>query len=163
MYTSEQQSLIFCVAGIFTPVSKISKAEDQNPSSVLSTPRTPHIDLASRLTAKMKKEKDKKEKGREKRRKKGFYEEKYRSHFNTIRFFCSSFVTIVLVNLVFKSRGKNQPMWLQRGPVWRLGIMFLLQDRNGALYVSMERLSLLQVSRSSCGLVSSGLLYWSYW
>lgn len=52
--------------GIFTPVSKISKAEDQNPSSVLSTPRTPHIDLASRLTAKMKKEKDKKEKGREK-------------------------------------------------------------------------------------------------
>lgn len=52
--------------GIFTPVSKISKAEVQTPTSVTSTPRTPHIDLASRLAAKMKKDKDKKEKEREK-------------------------------------------------------------------------------------------------
>ncbi|XP_072316130.1 CAP-Gly domain-containing linker protein 3 [Eucyclogobius newberryi] len=52
--------------GIFTPVSKISKAEVQTPSSVTSTPRTPHMDLASRLAAKMKKEKDKKEKEKDK-------------------------------------------------------------------------------------------------
>lgn len=52
--------------GIFTPVSKIAKAEVQTPSSVTSTPRTPHMDLASRLTAKMKKEKDKKEKDKDK-------------------------------------------------------------------------------------------------
>lgn len=52
--------------GIFTPVSKISKAEAATPSSVTSTPRTPHMDLASRLTAKMKKEKDKKDKDKDK-------------------------------------------------------------------------------------------------
>uniref|UniRef100_A0A8C4F370 CAP-GLY domain containing linker protein 3 n=1 Tax=Dicentrarchus labrax TaxID=13489 RepID=A0A8C4F370_DICLA len=52
--------------GIFAPVSKISKAVDQTPSSVTSTPRTPRIDLASRLAGKTKKEKEKKEKEREK-------------------------------------------------------------------------------------------------
>lgn len=51
----------FCPAGIFAPVSKISKAVDQTPSSVTSTPRTPRIDLASRLAGKTKKEKEKKE------------------------------------------------------------------------------------------------------
>ncbi len=50
-----------CPAGIFAPVSKISKAVDQTPSSVTSTPRTPRIDLASRLAGKTKKEKEKKE------------------------------------------------------------------------------------------------------
>ncbi|XP_070761909.1 CAP-Gly domain-containing linker protein 3 [Enoplosus armatus] len=54
--------------GIFAPVSKISKAVDQTPSSVTSTPRTPRIDLASRLAGKTKKEK--KEKEREKAQKK---------------------------------------------------------------------------------------------
>uniref|UniRef100_A0A671TTK3 CAP-Gly domain containing linker protein 3 n=1 Tax=Sparus aurata TaxID=8175 RepID=A0A671TTK3_SPAAU len=48
--------------GIFAPVSKISKAVDQTPSSVTSTPRTPRIDLASRLAGKTKKEKKEKEK-----------------------------------------------------------------------------------------------------
>ncbi|XP_038130817.1 CAP-Gly domain-containing linker protein 3 [Cyprinodon tularosa] len=43
--------------GIFAPVSKISKAVDQTPSSVTSNPRTPRTDLASRLTGKTKKEK----------------------------------------------------------------------------------------------------------
>ena len=43
-------------------MSKISKAVDQTPSSVTSTPRTPRIDLASRLAGKTKKEKEKKEK-----------------------------------------------------------------------------------------------------
>uniref|UniRef100_A0A8C6UBP8 CAP-GLY domain containing linker protein 3 n=1 Tax=Neogobius melanostomus TaxID=47308 RepID=A0A8C6UBP8_9GOBI len=52
--------------GVFSPVSKIAKAEEQTPSSVTSTPRTPHMDLASRLTAKMKKEKDKKDKDKDK-------------------------------------------------------------------------------------------------
>uniref|UniRef100_A0A3Q3WU30 CAP-Gly domain-containing protein n=1 Tax=Mola mola TaxID=94237 RepID=A0A3Q3WU30_MOLML len=49
--------------GIFAPVSKISKAVDQTPSSVTSTPRTPRIDLASRLAGKNKKEKKEREKG----------------------------------------------------------------------------------------------------
>lgn len=53
---------ISCPAGIFAPVSKISKAVDQTPSSVTSTPRTPRIDLASRLAGKTKKEKEKKDK-----------------------------------------------------------------------------------------------------
>uniref|UniRef100_A0A3B4YF84 CAP-Gly domain-containing protein n=1 Tax=Seriola lalandi dorsalis TaxID=1841481 RepID=A0A3B4YF84_SERLL len=52
--------------GIFAPVSKISKAVDQTPSSVTSTPRTPRMDLASRLAGKTKKEKEKKEKEKEK-------------------------------------------------------------------------------------------------
>ncbi|XP_034719372.1 CAP-Gly domain-containing linker protein 3-like [Etheostoma cragini] len=56
--------------GIFAPVSKISKAVDQAPSSVTSTPRTPRMDLASRLAGKTKKEKEKKEKQREKAQKK---------------------------------------------------------------------------------------------
>lgn len=43
-------------------MSKISKAVDLTPSSVTSTPRTPRIDLASRLAGKTKKEKEKKEK-----------------------------------------------------------------------------------------------------
>uniref|UniRef100_A0A4W6FIP4 CAP-Gly domain containing linker protein 3 n=1 Tax=Lates calcarifer TaxID=8187 RepID=A0A4W6FIP4_LATCA len=55
--------------GIFAPVSKISKAVDQTPSSVTSTPRTPRMDLASRLAGKTKKEKEKKEKEKEKGRK----------------------------------------------------------------------------------------------
>ncbi|KAM4641585.1 CAP-Gly domain-containing linker protein 3 isoform 1-T1 [Discoglossus pictus] len=42
--------------GIFSPVSKISKAPDQTPSSVTSTPRTPRMDF-SRVTGKGKKEK----------------------------------------------------------------------------------------------------------
>ncbi|XP_041660818.1 CAP-Gly domain-containing linker protein 3 [Cheilinus undulatus] len=56
--------------GIFAPVSKISKAVDQTPSSVTSTPRTPRMDLASRLAGKTKKEKEKKEKEREKAQRK---------------------------------------------------------------------------------------------
>lgn len=44
-------------------MSKISKAVDQTPSSVTSTPRTPRIDLASRLAGKNKKEKKEREKG----------------------------------------------------------------------------------------------------
>uniref|UniRef100_I3IY53 CAP-Gly domain containing linker protein 3 n=1 Tax=Oreochromis niloticus TaxID=8128 RepID=I3IY53_ORENI len=56
--------------GIFAPVSKISKSVDQTPSSVTSTPRTPRMDLASRLAGKTKKEKEKKEKEREKAQKK---------------------------------------------------------------------------------------------
>ncbi|XP_068601438.1 CAP-Gly domain-containing linker protein 3 [Brachionichthys hirsutus] len=54
--------------GIFAPVSKISKAADLTSSSVTSTPRTPRIDLASRLAGKTRKEKEKKE--REKAQKK---------------------------------------------------------------------------------------------
>uniref|UniRef100_A0A3Q3JLX8 CAP-Gly domain-containing protein n=1 Tax=Monopterus albus TaxID=43700 RepID=A0A3Q3JLX8_MONAL len=58
--------------GIFAPVSKISKAVDQTPSSVTSTPQTPRMDLASRLAGKTKKEKEKKEKEKkEKEREKG--------------------------------------------------------------------------------------------
>ncbi|CAL8363814.1 unnamed protein product [Merluccius merluccius] len=53
--------------GIFAPVSKISKAAEQPPSSVTSTPR---MDLASRIASKTKKEK-KKEKEREREREKG--------------------------------------------------------------------------------------------
>lgn len=60
---------VFCPSGIFAPVSKISKVVDQTPSSVTSTPRTPRMDLASRLAGKTKKEKEKKEK--EKEREKG--------------------------------------------------------------------------------------------
>ncbi|XP_008299483.1 CAP-Gly domain-containing linker protein 3 isoform X1 [Stegastes partitus] len=56
--------------GIFAPVSKISKAVDQTNSSVTSTPRTPRMDLASRLAGKTKKEKEKKEKEREKAQRK---------------------------------------------------------------------------------------------
>ncbi|XP_008307766.2 CAP-Gly domain-containing linker protein 3 isoform X2 [Cynoglossus semilaevis] len=52
--------------GIFAPVSKISKGVDQTVSSVTSTPRTPRMDLASRLAGKTKKEKEKKEKERQK-------------------------------------------------------------------------------------------------
>ncbi|XP_058490147.1 CAP-Gly domain-containing linker protein 3 isoform X1 [Solea solea] len=52
--------------GIFAPVSKISKAVDQTVSSVTSTPRTPRMDLASRLAGKTQKEKEKKEKERQK-------------------------------------------------------------------------------------------------
>ncbi|XP_029026171.1 CAP-Gly domain-containing linker protein 3 isoform X1 [Betta splendens] len=55
--------------GIFAPVSKISKAVDQTPSSVTSTPRTPRLDLASRLAGKTKKEKEKKEKEKEREKK----------------------------------------------------------------------------------------------
>ncbi|XP_036941707.1 CAP-Gly domain-containing linker protein 3 isoform X1 [Acanthopagrus latus] len=55
--------------GIFAPVSKISKAVDQTPSSVTSTPRTPRIDLASRLAGKTKKEKEKKEKVKSQKKK----------------------------------------------------------------------------------------------
>lgn len=47
-------------------MSKISKAVDQALSSVTSTPRTPRMDLATRLAGKTKKEKEKKEKEREK-------------------------------------------------------------------------------------------------
>ncbi|XP_036392298.1 CAP-Gly domain-containing linker protein 3 isoform X2 [Megalops cyprinoides] len=50
--------------GIFAPVSKISKAADQTPSSVTSTPKTPRVDL-SRVTGKNKKEKKEKEKEKE--------------------------------------------------------------------------------------------------
>ncbi|KAL0972843.1 hypothetical protein UPYG_G00195420 [Umbra pygmaea] len=42
--------------GIFAPVSKISKAVDQAPSSITSTPKTPRMDF-SRVTGKNKKEK----------------------------------------------------------------------------------------------------------
>ncbi|CAL8354069.1 unnamed protein product [Lota lota] len=56
--------------GIFAPVSKISKAVEQPPPAVISTPRTPRMDLASRIASKTKKEK-KKEKEREKEREKG--------------------------------------------------------------------------------------------
>ncbi|XP_037533671.1 CAP-Gly domain-containing linker protein 3 [Nematolebias whitei] len=56
--------------GIFAPVSKISKAVEQTPSSVTSTPRTPRMDLASRLAGKTKKAKEKKEKEREKAQRK---------------------------------------------------------------------------------------------
>ncbi|GCC33980.1 hypothetical protein chiPu_0012453 [Chiloscyllium punctatum] len=42
--------------GYFSPVSKISKAPDQTPSSVTSTPKTPRMDF-SRMTGKMKKDK----------------------------------------------------------------------------------------------------------
>ncbi|XP_059370218.1 CAP-Gly domain-containing linker protein 3-like isoform X1 [Carassius carassius] len=47
--------------GIFAPVSKISKALEQTPSSVTSTPKTPRMDL-SRVTGKIKKEKKEKDK-----------------------------------------------------------------------------------------------------
>nr|XP_057935600.1 CAP-Gly domain-containing linker protein 3 [Doryrhamphus excisus] len=53
--------------GIFAPVSKISKAVDQTASSVTSTPRTPRMDLASRLAGKTKKDKEKKEKALKKK------------------------------------------------------------------------------------------------
>lgn len=43
-------------------MSKITKAADQTPSSVTSTPRTPRMDF-SRMTAKGRKEKDKDKKG----------------------------------------------------------------------------------------------------
>ncbi|KAK5868208.1 hypothetical protein PBY51_009243 [Eleginops maclovinus] len=56
--------------GIFAPVSKISKAVEQAPSSVTSTPRTPRMDLASRLAGKTKKEKGKKDKEKQKAQKK---------------------------------------------------------------------------------------------
>ncbi|XP_035477796.1 CAP-Gly domain-containing linker protein 3 isoform X2 [Scophthalmus maximus] len=57
--------------GIFAPVSKISRAMEQAlPSSITSTPRTPRMDLASRLAGRTKKEKDKKEKEREKAQRK---------------------------------------------------------------------------------------------
>ncbi|XP_047248082.1 CAP-Gly domain-containing linker protein 3 isoform X1 [Girardinichthys multiradiatus] len=55
--------------GIFAPVSKISKAVDQTQSSVTSTPRTPRIDLASRLAGRTKKEKEKKEKEKAQKKK----------------------------------------------------------------------------------------------
>ncbi|XP_048339128.1 CAP-Gly domain-containing linker protein 3-like [Sphaerodactylus townsendi] len=48
--------------GVFASVSKITKATDQTPSSVTSTPRTPRMDF-SRMTAKGRKEKDKDKKG----------------------------------------------------------------------------------------------------
>ncbi|KAG9340515.1 hypothetical protein JZ751_021335 [Albula glossodonta] len=51
--------------GIFAPVSKITKAADQTPSSVTSTPKTPRMDF-SRVTGKSKKEKKEKEKEKEK-------------------------------------------------------------------------------------------------
>ncbi|XP_077421377.1 CAP-Gly domain-containing linker protein 3 [Vanacampus margaritifer] len=53
--------------GIFAPVSKISRSVEQNVSSVTSTPRTPRMDLASRLAGKTKKEKEKKEKALKKK------------------------------------------------------------------------------------------------
>lgn len=48
-------------------MSKISKVVDQTPSSVTSTPRTPRMDLASRLAGKTKKEKKEKEREKGKR------------------------------------------------------------------------------------------------
>ncbi|KAJ8369160.1 hypothetical protein SKAU_G00091880 [Synaphobranchus kaupii] len=55
--------------GIFAPVSKITKATDQTPSSVTSTPKTPRMDF-SRVTGKNKKEKKEKEKDKEKAQRK---------------------------------------------------------------------------------------------
>ncbi|CAL8350169.1 unnamed protein product [Arctogadus glacialis] len=55
--------------GIFAPVSKISRAVEQPPPAVISAPRTPRLDLASRIASKTKKEK-KKEKEREREREK---------------------------------------------------------------------------------------------
>ncbi|XP_047195653.1 CAP-Gly domain-containing linker protein 3 isoform X1 [Hippoglossus stenolepis] len=56
--------------GIFAPVSKISKAVvEQTPSSVTSTPRTPRMDLASRLAGKTKREKKEKERAKAQRKK----------------------------------------------------------------------------------------------
>ncbi|XP_068440519.1 CAP-Gly domain-containing linker protein 3 isoform X2 [Clinocottus analis] len=55
--------------GIFAPVSKISKAMDLASSSVTTTPRTPRMDLASRLTGKAKKDKGKKERGKAQKKK----------------------------------------------------------------------------------------------
>lgn len=49
-------SLSLCFLGLFASVSKISKAPDQTPSSVTSTPKTPRMDF-SRVTGKGKKEK----------------------------------------------------------------------------------------------------------
>lgn len=54
-------SMFVCFAGIFAPVSKIKKAVDQTPSSVVSTPKTPRMDF-SRVTGKNKKEKKDKDK-----------------------------------------------------------------------------------------------------
>uniref|UniRef100_A0A671P2N8 CAP-Gly domain-containing linker protein 3-like n=1 Tax=Sinocyclocheilus anshuiensis TaxID=1608454 RepID=A0A671P2N8_9TELE len=51
--------------GIFAPVSKISKALEQAPSSVTSTPKTPRMDL-SRVTGRIKKEKKEKDPPRNK-------------------------------------------------------------------------------------------------
>ncbi|KAM3875045.1 CAP-Gly domain-containing linker protein 3 [Diretmus argenteus] len=55
--------------GIFAPTSKISKAMEVTPSSVTSTPRTPRMDLASRLTGKTKKERKEKERERAQKKK----------------------------------------------------------------------------------------------
>uniref|UniRef100_A0A3B3RTV9 CAP-Gly domain containing linker protein 3 n=2 Tax=Paramormyrops kingsleyae TaxID=1676925 RepID=A0A3B3RTV9_9TELE len=49
--------------GLFAPVSKITKAADQTPSSVTSTPKTPRMDF-SRVTGKNKAEKKEKERGK---------------------------------------------------------------------------------------------------
>ncbi|XP_056127094.1 CAP-Gly domain-containing linker protein 3 isoform X2 [Rhinichthys klamathensis goyatoka] len=54
--------------GIFAPVSKISKALEQTPSSVTSTPKTPRMDL-SRVTGKIKKEKKEKDRVKTPRKK----------------------------------------------------------------------------------------------
>ncbi|XP_066560007.1 CAP-Gly domain-containing linker protein 3 isoform X4 [Amia ocellicauda] len=54
--------------GVFAPVSKITKAADQTPSSVTSTPKTPRMDF-SRVTGKNKKEKKEKDKEKAQRKK----------------------------------------------------------------------------------------------
>uniref|UniRef100_A0A4W3GJQ0 CAP-Gly domain-containing linker protein 3-like n=1 Tax=Callorhinchus milii TaxID=7868 RepID=A0A4W3GJQ0_CALMI len=48
--------IIILGTGIFAPVSKISKIQDQTPSSVTSTPKMPRMDF-SRMTGKAKKDK----------------------------------------------------------------------------------------------------------
>lgn len=100
----------FCPAGIFAPVSKISKPVDQTPSSVTSTPRTPRIDLASRLAGKTKKEKEKKEKERERGKK-----------MSSIRFIIIGTLGVnVIVLSAFavrsqpRGRRRQQPVWIQR-------------------------------------------------
>lgn len=87
-------------------MSKISKAVDQTPSSVTSTPRTPRIDLASRLAGKTKKEKDKKEREKGERRLAA----------SVARCQASLSVPDVSACFFFQPRGRSRlgPVWTQK-------------------------------------------------
>lgn len=83
-------------------MSKISKGIDQTPSSVTSTPRTPRIDLASRLAGKTKKEKEKKE------REKGDP--------RLVLSVVQCVVPVPDVSVCFQPRGRSRqgPVWIQK-------------------------------------------------
>lgn len=93
-------------------MSKISKAVDQALSSVTSTPRTPRMDLASRLAGKTKKEKEKKEK--EKEKEKGKVALLFRRNIRKEEMSVKLVVSVFAVCSQLRGRSRQSPVWIRR-------------------------------------------------